>query len=85
MFQIYDLARKAGWDYVDCSIELTERGLEVEVSMAPHASDYEDYLVVTRLLDWSFGYNENIFQEIACELRNMLIDLGYLSPGKGGL
>lgn len=85
MFQVYQLAEEVGWNYVDCSIEKTERGLEVEVFIAPnpYARHWGTYYQVKRLLDPSLNYNENIFQEITCELRGFLIEYGHLSPGRG--
>lgn len=81
MFQVYQLAEEVGWNYVVCSIEKTERGLEVEVSIAPKPWGF--YYQVKRLLDPSFNYNENIFQEITCELRGLLIEYGHINPGRG--
>lgn len=83
MFQVYQLAEEVGWNYVDCLIEKTERGLEVEVGIGPWAGEYNQYCMVTRLLAPSFDYNDNIFQEITCELRGILIELGHLNPGRG--
>lgn len=83
MFQVYQLAKEAGWNYVDCSIEKTERGLELEVGIGPWARAYPEYYMVTRLLDPSFNYNDNIFQEIACELRGILIEYSHINPGRG--